>query len=211
MGDGYFESYIRSSRDAVPMPLHILSPLTVSDPGRRPDIPSGPPTDKLQLLRPPPHSCASSNQCLCASQTELHPQCEKILSSKSCQAVEFTSTICSQHDRSPHPSESSLIIRTWPQSVPATSLSSNCPQITSPHPHPLSQNRPKTKRYNRQAWDSPSPASEEASNGLVLAGLVHLRRVKADDISALVRHGGLLHRGARGGRLPSLEACPSPC
>lgn len=111
----------------------------------------------------------------------------------------------------PHPSESSLIIRTWPQSVPATSLSSNCPQITSPHPHPLSQNRPKTKRYNRQAWDSPSPASEEASNGLVLAGLVHLRRVKADDISALVRHGGLLHRGARGGRLPSLEACPSPC
>lgn len=132
------------------------------------------------------------------------------MSSKSCQAVKFTPTICSQHDAYP----SGILPRRPNLSLisPARSLSSSSPQIISPHPHPLSRIRQKKKNKGIIVKPRPLPPQPQRapSEVLVLAGHVDLVRVKVDHLAALVRHGGLLHRGAAAGRLlPSLEACTS--
>lgn len=147
---------------------------------------------------------------VCITNETPTPKCEESSSRKSCQAVEFNPTICSQHD----PPPSQLILPSHPNLTPSGSRKCivQSPKITSPDSHPLSQNRQNRKGISSVQGIAQSGLRKRLLKflgGGALASLVHVRRVKADDVAVLVCHGGLLHRGAAGRLLPSLKACTS--
>lgn len=196
------ESYIRSSRDAVLVPSTPSA--HISDPGREARH------SKWAADEHRPSTTTLPISPCMHHKRDPNPQMRRIIVEK-----ELPSSRIQPHYLLPARSPpSQLILPSHPNLTPSGSRKCivQSPKITSPDSHPLSQNRQNRKGISSVQGIAQSGLRKRLLKflgGGALASLVHVRRVKADDVAVLVCHGGLLHRGAAGRLLPSLKACTS--